>query len=255
MTDHSQTIQEFAYRAAIARYQDILAAAIGAFGAVVQSGPFAGMTLSMRASWGHGDMLPKLLGYYEQELHESLVDIVSAQPDLVINVGAAEGYYAVGLARLLQEPAIHAFDTSELAQDICREAARLNGVEQRVSVAGHCTPDLLQLLLMRGRRPLVVCDCEGGEMGLIDPSRAPALASATLLIECHDFLVSGCTQTLVDRLAATHEMYIVRESGRDPNASPFLQHFSSLDRWIAVCEFRPSMMHWLIAKPKPGLGA
>jgi hypothetical protein len=96
----------------------------------------------------------------------------------------------------------------------------------------------------------VLCDCEGGERELLDPGKVPALAGATIVVECHDFIDPTITQTLVDRLGPTHELEGVREAARDPNASVFLQQFNSLDRWIAVCEYRPCMMHWLIARPK-----
>lgn len=219
-------------------------------GWAVLSGPFAGMTLSSRVAWGDGDLLPKLLGAYEAELHGFIGQLVEYAPDVVVNVGAAEGYYAVGLARLLPGAFVHAFDSASVAQDICRETARLNQVENRVSAAGECVPEVLQTLLARAQGPVVVCDCEGGELALLDPAKVPALSGTRLLIECHDFIDASTTQTLVTRLEATHTLVGVREGARDPNAVPFLQRFSSLDRWIAVCEYRPCTMHWMIATPR-----
>lgn len=248
--NHSAAVFQLAYAATQARRKDLLVALVSQHGWIVQSGPFAGMALADRTSWGDGDLLPKLLGCYETELHSTLTEIAATAPDLVVNVGAAEGYYAVGLARLIQGAFVHAFDTSPVSQDVCRHAAALNNVGTRISVAGECTPDVLQAILPRGQAPLVVCDCEGYERELIDPRRVPALRKATLVVECHDFVDATITQTLVGRLSATHMLIGIREGARDPNASPFLQKFDSLDRWLAVCEYRPSMMHWLIARPR-----
>jgi hypothetical protein len=219
-------------------------------GWVVQSGPFAGMVLPDRASWGDGDLLPKLLGCYEAELHPVIDEIVATTPDLIVNVGAAEGFYAVGMSRALPQAFVHAFDAEATSQDICRQAAVLNDASNRVSVAGKCTPDLLQAIVPRGRSPVVICDCEGYERELIDPQRIPALRVATLVVECHDFIDASITQTLVDRLNGSHTLEGIREASRDPNAFPFLQRLDSLDRWLAVCEYRPTMMHWLVARPK-----
>lgn len=248
--DHINAIQQIAHTATRARRQDILAALVRQHGWAVQSGSFAGMVLPDRASWGDGNLLPKLLGCYEAELHSVIDEIVAATPDLIINAGAAEGYYAVGMARLLPGAFVHAFDTEAKSQEICRQAATLNDVSKRVSVTGQCTPDLLQAIVPRGRCPVVICDCEGYERTLIDPHRVPALRAATLIIECHDFIDASVTQTLVDRLSATHTLEGIREGARDPNASPFLHGFDSLDRWLAVCEYRPTMMHWIVARPK-----
>jgi len=248
--DHGATIFQLAYSASQARRKDLLEALVSQHGWIVQSGPFAGMKLTDRVSWSDGDLLPKLLGCYEAELHSVVMDVAATEPDLVINIGAAEGYYAIGLARLIPQAFVHAFDTAPASQDICRHVAGLNGVSSRVSVSGECTPDVLQAILPRGRTPLVVCDCEGYERELIDPARVPALRRSVLVVECHDFFDASITQTLVSRLSASHTLAGIREGARDPNLSPFLQKFDSLDRWLAVCEFRPCMMHWLIAHPK-----
>lgn len=250
--DHAQAIWEIGHVAARARRADLLAALVAQSGYIVQAGPFAGMELPPRVSWGDGDLLPKLIGSYESELHAAIAGIVAAQPDMVVDIGAAEGYYPVGFARLLPGAHAHGFDSNEVAQDVCREAARLNGVEAQVSVGGHCTPVVLQHLLARAQRPALICDCEGEERLLIDPLRVPALASSLVVVECHDFIDATITQTLVDRLTSTHELSAVREGARDPNTVPFLNGLNSLDRWLAVCEFRPCTMHWLIGVPRRG---
>src|ERR1700686_4848787 len=65
---------------------------------VVQSGPFKGMRLSDQTTWGDGDLGAKILGCYEQELWPHLEGARRGAYRRVINVGCAEGYYAVGLA-------------------------------------------------------------------------------------------------------------------------------------------------------------
>jgi hypothetical protein len=52
-------------------------------------------------SWGDGDQASKLLGLYEKELEPALETVVQSKPDAVIVVGCAEGFYALGLARLI----------------------------------------------------------------------------------------------------------------------------------------------------------
>ncbi len=248
--NHSNTIWQFLCNAAAARRQDILAAITSQYGWTVADGPFAGMVLSDITSWGEGHLLPKLIGCYESELHPILAEIIQNPPDLVVNIGAAEGYYAVGMARLLPNAFVHAFDTATEAQNACRHAAALNGVSDRVSVAGQCTPEVLQAILPRSRSPIVICDCEGGEYELIDPARVPALRASTIIVECHDFMDGAITPTLQQRLSPTHTLIAIREGPRDPNASPLLRKLNSLDRWLVVCEDRPSMMHWLLARPR-----
>ncbi|HEX2943909.1 MAG TPA: hypothetical protein VHO91_22825 [Rhodopila sp.] len=250
MSDHGTAIWHIAHTSTRARRQDLLAAFVAQCGWTVQAGPFAGMAMSERAAWQDGNLLPMLLGCYEAELHGVLEEVIAAVPDLVLNIGAGEGYYAVGLARWLPNTFVHAFDPAPEAQDACRATAALNNASQRISVAGACSPDLLNALLPRGRTPLILSDCEGHERDLINPARIPLLRTATLIVECHDFIDASITNTLAERLNPTHELVAITESARNPNESAFLSGLNSLDRWLAVCEYRPTRMHWLVARPR-----
>jgi hypothetical protein len=86
---------------------------------IVSGGPFDGMRLPDIDSWGQ-DRGSKLLSFYEQELHPTIREIIDWGPDKIINVGCAEGYYAVGLARLSPNALVVAYDTDETAQYACR---------------------------------------------------------------------------------------------------------------------------------------
>src|SRR5207253_2384293 len=88
-----------------------------AHGLVVENGPFAGMKYLDRVE--HGDLPPKLIGCYEAELHEVILCIAGRPYQRVVNVGCGEGYYAVGLARLLPAARVYAFDLSEVARALC----------------------------------------------------------------------------------------------------------------------------------------
>src|SRR5215831_3414954 len=58
----------------------------------ITAGPFKGARLPV--SWR--DRGSKLLGFYEQELHPFIEAVIEWKPDVVVNVGCAEGYYAIG---------------------------------------------------------------------------------------------------------------------------------------------------------------
>ena len=106
-----------------------------------------------------GALIPRLMGTYESELHPHLLAFVEAGLDLVIDVGCAEGYYAVGLARLMPEVVVHAHDIDEAARRACTELAARNGVSERVIVGGEFRPDGFEAFA--GRRVLVMVDAEG----------------------------------------------------------------------------------------------
>src|ERR1041385_2176536 len=102
----------------------------------VRLGPFAGMHY-VSNSVGSA-YLPKLLGIYERELTEVLETECARQPGLIVDIGAAEGYYAVGLA--LRNPAarIIAFEQNPQGQVALCKMAILNGVADRLQIHGRC---------------------------------------------------------------------------------------------------------------------
>jgi len=216
-----------------------------ALGPTVHSGPFAGMRLGTEASWGDGDLAPKLLGCYEGELHGAIATAVSRRPTTIVNVGCAEGYYAVGLARLLPSARVHAFDTDERAQELCRRAALANGVADQLEVAGLCTGERLRALVAEPERVLVVLDCEGAELALLTQALIAAMVRCDVIVECHDFLTRDATATLMERFRSTHRVDRIVEGARDPNQFHVLEKWAGLERWLAVCEFRPETMTWL----------
>lgn len=75
-------------------------------GLVVQGGPFQGLqyvpsivesALAVPRALGSA-LIPKLLGCYEAELQGVLAQILATPYQDILDIGSAEGYYAVGLA-------------------------------------------------------------------------------------------------------------------------------------------------------------
>src|SRR5262249_43020464 len=152
-----------------ARRSGIINALFQAHSGNVVSGPFAGMTLLPEAC----DLPSKLLGCYEAELHLAIAKAVGRNPTVVVNIGCGQGYYAVGLARLLPRARVFAFDINAESQEICRRVAVANQVSDRLMVAGKCEIEVLRQVSGQAERPLLVVDCEGAELELLDPAHAP----------------------------------------------------------------------------------
>lgn len=220
-------------------------------GAAVQAGPFAGMSLEPGVSWGDGDLLPKLFGIYEREVLDAIDAVRAERFDAVINIGAADGYYAVGAARALDVRRVFAIDTDPEARALCLRNAAANGVADRVEAVPGVDSSGLADLIRRHPKSLIVCDCEGCEDSLIDEALPTYAARCHFIVECHDFAVPGVSGRIAGRLKRTHRIDIRREGPRDPSAIPACAHWDSLDRWLAVSERRPEVMTWVVATPTP----
>ena len=220
-------------------------------GGRVLAGPFAGMRY---AHHSHGSVyIPKLLGIYEKELSETVEAICALAPDRIIDAGAAEGYYAVGLA--LRNPSTHviAYEMEAAGRTFLAEMVSLNGVESRVEIRGKAEPTDLQAALGEAVRPLVVCDVEGYELVLLDPEAVPALRGAHILVELHDFVHRGLSEIIEQRFASTHRVTRVWQEERASSEFPYATTYtrllpkSYLNR--TVTERRPERMSWFWMEP------
>lgn len=231
------------------RRSEIASALVQAHGPNVMSGPFAGMSLLPDVVWGDGDLAPKLLGCYESELHPAIAKVIRGNSKTVANIGCAEGYYAVGMARALPNARVFAFDTEPKAQAICARAAAANQVASRLVVQGTCGIDALRRIVSENDKTALIADCEGAELQLLDPVAVPELRRCDMIIECHDFMNATITKTLRQRFEASHDLEDIIEGSRNPNQFAPLQRMRSLDRWLAVnegLEGRPVTMNWLV---------
>ena len=217
-------------------------------GGAVQGGVFKGLKLIPDTSWSASDLVAKLLGSYEEELHPAIAQVVAQQPDCIVNVGCADGYYAVGLRRLLPDAEVYAFDIDPRAQREVEETQALNGVSVRFRARFDCAEPLTEF--MAYAKPFFVFDCEGYEQHI--PEMRPELvARSTFLIETHDLFVPGVTARLVEFLHPTHEVSVISEGARNPHLYPALQNLGSLEKYLMLCEFRgPGGNQWIYAKPQ-----
>ena len=131
---------------------------------VVVAGPFRG--LKCPSDEIRSANFPKILGVYEMELHHVFRN---HRFSTIINIGAAEGFYATGLAKLWPGCRVRAFEAEPSGRDAIFHYAELNGVKDRIDVRGFCDPEAFQRALvdLRGPDTLVLMDIEGGEDELL----------------------------------------------------------------------------------------
>jgi len=218
----------------------------------VQAGPFRGMNYVEIAHCSA--LAPKIAGCYERELHPCLEKLASARPDVFVDVGAAEGYYAVGAAFAGWSPRIVAFESEPSARTSLRELMVRNQVPpERIDLREACTPETLAAVLVQAARPAVIIDAEGFEALLLDPLRVPGLERAILLVEYHDFVLPGLSDLLVHRMEPTHRVVIIKPDSRHPSelagADGLLRRSPRLCRAL-LSEFRPQGNGWLWFEPK-----
>ena len=185
----------------------------------VMAGPFSGMRY-IELSIGSA-LIPKLLGIYERELAPCIEEICRNRPELVVDLGAAEGYYAVGLARRLPASRIIAFESEELGRRDLLRLAQLNGVADRIEIRATCTPADLIYIATRFEHATYVIDIEGNESMLLDDGVCNLLSRSTLLVEVHEFVVPSIAKSLQMQYQNTHHVLSIWQQSRERHEFPW----------------------------------
>jgi predicted RNA methylase len=220
----------------------------------IAGGPFRGMRYGPQTVCG--PLAAKLLGTYELELAAALEEVFRAGHDTLIDVGAAEGYYAVGMALRNPGARIVAFESDAFAQKLLRKNAALNRVAERIEIRGHCDPRALADALAPARKPFVLVDAEGAETELLDPATVHDLARAVVMVELHDFADPRCGDIIRERCQTSHDIEEIRQRPRTRDDLPrrgslfFLSHFFKHRGVQWMDEWRPEPMRWFYMKPK-----
>jgi precorrin-6B methylase 2 len=215
-------------------------------GTTILSGPFAGM--KYLAENPEGSLASRLLGTYESELHPALTEFSASDLDVVINIGCGEGYYAVGIARLMPNVWVHAYDTDERARLACAELARLNEISDRVIIRGEFMP--ANFTNYSDKNVLVLVDAEGAEDDLLDPAVSSDLANMSLIVETHPSKRIDVTGRLQARFSVTHDVEVIYQASKGQNIPEWIGATGHLDQLLAVWEWRARPTPWLVMRPK-----
>lgn len=219
-------------------------------GVHVLSGPFKGMAYPVRAS--ESSRNPRLIGSYEACLAPVIEEMAATGYDTVIDVGCAEGYYAVGLALRLPAARVMARDTDPAAIAACRQMAEANGVQDRIELGGAVDAAGIAALV-RGRT-VVICDTEGAEEVLLDPDAAPGLREADILVEVHEGMKAGRLDLIRGRFAESHDIRRIDRRLDDSGMPEWAQALGDMDRLLLMWEWRSTPTPWLWMRRK-GRGA
>ena len=218
----------------------------------VRHGIFKGMKYPKAASTG-SELFPKLLGSYESELNGVFTRILEEEFSEIIDIGCAEGYYAVGLALRYPKAKIYAYDINDAAQKLCHELAVFNGVSGQINIEGFCDASILASIRFNGKG-LIISDCEGWEIELFNEKIIGKYANNYFLIEVHDSFNIEISTVLKKRFSKTHTLEIIQSVDDIKKAQSYdyeeLNEFNLQIRKLLLQEKRANIMEWFYFKPK-----
>ncbi len=221
----------------------------------VKYGIFSDLKLSKNAFWGQADLGSKTLGLYEQEIQTLLQTIQKTRKrETLIDIGGADGYFAVGalISNLFSQCV--AFEVSEEGRTALAKTALNNHVKDRLTILKEANAESFQELIdsdLDLSDCVVLCDIEGMEFDLLNEGILHTLAKTEIIIEIHNWNTS--VQEEVDKLHKRARKYfnieVIKTRGRDLSQLEEVSLMSDLDRSMLVSEGRGIFGEWWYLTP------
>lgn len=222
---------------------------------IVQHGLLKGYPLHREATWVTSDIASQLLGLYEQEVCAVIWHLKSGR-DRFIDLGAADGYYGLGLIALGHFERSYCFEIEQRSRASLTQRAHSLGIEARVAIYGDARADLPVLLAAKDidlSRTVMLCDIEGHEFDLFDDDFLSLVRNAYVVIENHDFMRSERYEESARFRARAAKHFYLSEmfvGNRDLRRIPLIQdHWNDNDRWLLCSEGRAKLASWFVLTP------
>mgnify|MGYP001177709065 CR=1 FL=1 len=219
----------------------------------VKFGPFKGLKLSKNCAWGKLDLGSQCLGLYEKQLLSEIEKIKPKEFSNFINIGAADGYYAIGMLMSKKIQRALCFEKSIKGRNSIIENWKLNNCVGKLEIQNKADEkNLLKLPKRFLDKALIIIDIEGDEFDILSKNVLETIRNTTIIIEIHnwveDFLFKY--QTLLETANNFFNIQIIKNTSRNTYNSNKLREFTDDNRLLISSEHRPCLMRFLKFSPK-----
>ena len=220
---------------------------------VVKYGPFTGLHLDRETWWGKLDLGSQCLGLYEKEIL-NLIDATEAgRFSTFIDIGAADGYYAIGMLVSGKVGRTICFEQTEKGRSVIAENWKKNHSVGELTILGEANAASFAALNRADlNNALVLVDVEGFEFDLLTDEVLRLLKSSTVVIEIHHWMDNFLDKytTFLRHAASYFEDEVIERVERETSNLPELRDFTDDNRLLLTSERRPGVMRFLKLIPK-----
>lgn len=222
-------------------------------GGTVKYGPFKGLKLTNETWWGGLDLGSQCFGLYEKEILDILGAAPTSTEKVFVDIGAADGYYAIGMLHSGKAGKAICFEQSEHGRTTISKNFELNSSPGSLAVLGEASPSsLLNLSTEDLGNALVIIDIEGAEFDLLVPEVLHFLKHCTVIIEIHHWIENFLNK--YERFLVEANKYfsieIIKPVERFTSTIPELEQFTDVNRLLLTAEGRPCLMRFLQLSPR-----
>ena len=219
----------------------------------VAYGTFKGMKLSKNTYWSKNDIITHILGVYEKHVLKKIIEFSKKGNYPFIDIGAADGYFAIGMAFSETFKKIYAFEIDEEGRRSLNRNIENNLCKDKVVVDIEANFETLKEIVDKNKSAVILIDIEGSEFDLLDDNLLQLLSNCYIVCELHPTLSANGFEKqniLINNAKAFFDVSIIQRESYSPNKFSELNEFTDEERLIAFGEGRENNMNWLILEPK-----
>ena len=219
----------------------------------VAYGAFKGMKLSKNIYWSKNDLITHILGVYEKHVLKKIIEFSKKGNYPFIDIGAADGYFAIGMAFSETFKKIYAFEIDEEGRRSLNRNIENNLCKGKVVVDIEANFENLKEIIDKNKSAVILIDIEGSEFDLLDNKLLKLLSNCYIVCELHPALSTNGFEKqnkLINNVKAFFDVSIIQRESYCPNKFSELSEFTDEERLIAFGEGRENNMNWLILEPK-----
>jgi hypothetical protein len=219
----------------------------------IQYGPFKGLKLTSNTWWGGNDLGSMCFGLYENELLEFLTSDSLNDRDTFVDIGAADGYYAIGLLKSNRVKKALCFELTSEGRNTINLNWDINNQPGEIEVKGDVFTDFKSSINnIDTKKSIVLIDIEGAEFSFLDIEVLRTLKEAVIAIEIHNW-IPNFIDVYSKFLRYANEFFDIEILDRKERSTLMFEELRSLtddNRLLLTSEARPCVMRFLILKPK-----
>ena len=222
----------------------------------IKYGPFKGIKIEKDKWWGNLDSASQCLGLYELEILNYLKKYKfdkNKKFDTFIDIGAADGYYAIGMLYSGLTSQSVCFEISPKGREVIQKNWENNGSKGKLKIYGKATPKkILNLSDTLFENTLILIDIEGNEFDLLDKDVLYKIKNCIIIIEIHNWIndFNLKYEKFLNMAYKNFDISVFKHAQRNINKFSFLRDFTDDNRYLAISERRPCLMRFIKLTPK-----
>ena len=222
----------------------------------VTHGIYKSLKLSKEYNWQKNniDLSSKLLGCYEEQVQEKIIEITKKNNlKYLVVFGAGEGFHALGLLKNNFFSKAYVFEKDDHTRHILTKNAKINLIKN-IKIFAEANFSAIPIFLNRKiqNKTLFLIDIEGEEFNILNKKNLPYFKNSYLIIENHENFIKNIKlkEIFFKFINKNFKFYYLNNGSRDPFKFKNLNYLDDDERWLAMSEYRPCNMNWLILSPK-----